>query len=190
MAYRNDNSASYDRTLLSSVPDPTRAEKQEGYNLDLLDEGRDRRAPTPPDSNSGPPQDQQQGTTVGYSPGAVGYARKEGLENGHGPVVAKVPWYRTKWGIIGIVVVLVLIIGGVVGGAVGGTQHSSHKSTTAVEGQGQSQSQNPNNANATQPNTSEQPEGVTSVGSSHSSSSTSSFNPSSSSSSSNGGLGQ
>lgn len=28
MSYRTDNGASYDRTLLSSVPDPTRAEKQ------------------------------------------------------------------------------------------------------------------------------------------------------------------
>ena len=28
MSYRTDNVASYDRTLLSSVPDPTRAEKQ------------------------------------------------------------------------------------------------------------------------------------------------------------------
>jgi len=28
MSYRNDNDAGYDRTLLSSVPDPTRAEKQ------------------------------------------------------------------------------------------------------------------------------------------------------------------
>jgi len=28
MSYRSDNGASYDRTLLSSVPDPTRAEKQ------------------------------------------------------------------------------------------------------------------------------------------------------------------
>jgi hypothetical protein len=28
MSYRNDTDATYDRTLLSSVPDPTRAEKQ------------------------------------------------------------------------------------------------------------------------------------------------------------------
>jgi hypothetical protein len=36
MSYRNDSSAGYDRTLLSSVPDPTRAEKQVRANPPAL----------------------------------------------------------------------------------------------------------------------------------------------------------
>lgn len=35
MSYRNDNGANYDRSLLSSVPDPTRAEKQVRANPPL-----------------------------------------------------------------------------------------------------------------------------------------------------------
>jgi len=128
MSYRRNDTtnATYDRALLSSVPDPTRAEKQEGYNVDLLDEGRDRRAPTPPDNVTS----EQHGPTNGYSPGAVAIARKQQeqgqlLENG-GLKPVKVPWYRTRWGVTAIVIVILLIIGAVVGGAVGGTHHSSH----------------------------------------------------------------
>ncbi|KAI9511226.1 hypothetical protein F5148DRAFT_1172756 [Russula earlei] len=149
MSYRTDNGASYDRTLLSSVPDPTRAEKQEGYDVDILDESRDRRAPTPPKALA--PSDQQHGpSAVGYSPGALSYARKEEqapapattTANGYELVLEKVPWYRTRWGIIAIVVVIILIIGGAVGGAVGGTRHGSDKSksnnsSSDVQGQGQ-----------------------------------------------------
>ncbi|KAF8494380.1 hypothetical protein F5888DRAFT_1805562 [Russula emetica] len=128
MSYRNDANATYDHTLLSSVPGPTKAERQEGYNVDLLDEGRDRRVPSPPVPNRLPTD--QQPLTDGYSPGAVALlAHKEGqLENGVGPTVAKGQWYRTRWGITAIVIVIVLIIGGIVGGVVGGTHHSSHKS--------------------------------------------------------------
>ncbi|KAH9953613.1 hypothetical protein BC827DRAFT_1159165 [Russula dissimulans] len=145
MSYRSDNGASYDRTLLSSVPDPTRAEKQEGYNVDLLDEGS---APSPP--KAVPPATSEghaaPTSAVGYSPGAVSYARKEeAVANGHEPVVAKVPWYRKKWGIALIVVVVLLVIGGAVGGAVGGTQHSSHPKTNntgSTVGQGENQNTN------------------------------------------------
>ena len=205
MSYRNDNDAGYDRTLLSSVPDPTRAEKQvrgpqlcailsilpipvsrisklteschdlpffplsfplfylhtypslarfprppiynsvlairsfsfsfsvafsqEGYNVDLLDEGRDRRGTTP-SNDLAPTSDHQHGPTVGYSPGAVSYARKEEVaSNGLEPVIPKVPWYRTRRGVIFIVIGVVLIIAAIVGGAVGGTHHSSHHTT-------------------------------------------------------------
>ena len=63
---------------------------------------------------------------VGYSPGAVSYTRKEGLASeGHEPVVARAPWYRTRRGIIIIVAIIIVVIGAVVGGIVGGTHHSS-----------------------------------------------------------------
>jgi len=123
MPRRNDTNVLYDRSLLSSVPDPTRAEKQEGYNVDLLGEGRDR----PPD----PAPTDQQPLTEGYSPGAVALAHKDGqLENGTKP--AKVLWYRTRWGITAIVILIILIIGGVVGGVVGGTHHSSSRNANST----------------------------------------------------------
>jgi hypothetical protein len=124
MSYRSDNHASYDHTLLSSVPDPTRAEKQEGYNVGLLEESRDRRAPSPPANGAAP---EQNGGALDYSPGAVSYARKEepAATNEYEAVEKRVPWYRTRKGMIGIgVVALLIIIGAAVGGGVGGSHHS------------------------------------------------------------------
>ncbi|KAH9984400.1 hypothetical protein BJV77DRAFT_1037740 [Russula vinacea] len=65
------------------------------------------------------PPDGQLGATDGYSPGANGSR-----------ITKKAPWYRTRWGITTIVIIIILIIGGVVGGAVGGTQHSSSHNST------------------------------------------------------------
>jgi len=72
---------------------------------------------------------------MGYSPGAVSYARKdESASNGHELVVARVPWYRTRRGIIFLVVGILVIIGAVVGGVVGGT-HKSSKPQSDTSGQ-------------------------------------------------------
>jgi len=139
MSYRNDTNATYDSTLLSNVPDPTRAERQGGYNVDILDEGR--KPSSPPDTGPVPTTDQQP-LTHDYSPGAVALAHKEGqLENGTKPAVTP-SWYRSRWGMAAIVIVIVLIIGAIVGGAVAGTHHTSHKSssngpvTTSTSGSG------------------------------------------------------
>jgi len=133
MSYRSDNHASYDHTLLSSVPDPTRAEKQEGYNVNLLEESRDRRAITLPTNGAAP---EQNGAVLDYSPGAVSYARKEELPttNEYEAVEKRVPWYRTRKGKIGIAAVLLLIIiAAAVGGGVGGSHHS-HSSKNNANG--------------------------------------------------------
>ncbi|KAH9003680.1 hypothetical protein EDB86DRAFT_2826262 [Lactarius hatsudake] len=143
MSYRSDSLGGYDHTLLSSVPDPTRAEKQEGYNVDLLEESRDRRAPSPPTNGAA---SDHNGTLLDYSPGAIGLARKEdpitAATNDYEPVEKRLPWYRTRKGLIGIVVVVVVIIAAAVGGGVGGTRHSSHpannNATTGVEQSGNS----------------------------------------------------
>jgi len=122
MSSHNDYSVGCDHTLSSSVPDPTRAEKQEGYNVGLED-GRDGRAPSLPEGAGAPAV---RGTTLEYLGPIV--AIDELSRAPYGPAIAaqKVqPWYRRKWGIIGITVVA-LIIGGAVGGAVGATHHSSH----------------------------------------------------------------
>ncbi|KAN0141946.1 hypothetical protein V8E53_000408 [Lactarius tabidus] len=134
MSYRSDNHASYDHTLLSSVPDPTRAEKQEGYNVGLLEESRDRRAPSP--SANGAAPEQNGAAALDYSPGAVSYARKEEptATNEYEAVDKRVPWYRTRKGMIGIVVVaLIIIIAAAVGGGVGGSHHS-HSSKNNANG--------------------------------------------------------
>ncbi|KAI0270576.1 hypothetical protein BC834DRAFT_967341 [Gloeopeniophorella convolvens] len=138
MSFRQDKVASYDHSLLSAVPDPTRAEKQEGYNVDLLEEGRNGRAATPP-----PPaaSEHGQGAPFDYSPGAVGYARNgSSTQDLPEPVKPKTPWYRTKYGIIGIIVALLVIIAAAVGGGVGGTQHHHHSdaSNNATNQEGQS----------------------------------------------------
>jgi hypothetical protein len=127
MSYRRNNTnPTYDHALLSSVPDPTRAERQEGYNVDLLDEGHDRPAAT-----------DQRPLTDGYSP-FVTAAHKEGQAengtNGMRPAVANVPWYRTKWGVTVIVVAIVIIVGGIVGGVVGGTHHSHKNNSGSLSG--------------------------------------------------------
>ena len=118
--------------------------------MDLLDEGRDRRPPTPPAPDR--QNTDQQPLTEGYSPGAVALAHKEGhLENGAKPVGAKVPWYRTKWGVTAIVIVIILIIGGIVGGVVGGTHHSSNKNggNSGVSTGGAPNANNGTNTNGT-----------------------------------------
>ncbi|KAH9062640.1 hypothetical protein EDB83DRAFT_2385205 [Lactarius deliciosus] len=140
MSYRSDSLGGYDHTLLSSVPGPTRAEKQEGYNVDLLEESRDRRAPSPPPNGAA---SDHNGTLLDYSPGAIGSARKEdpitATTNDYEPVEKRVPWYRTRKGLIGIVVVVLVVIAAAVGGGVGGTRHSSHSANNnATTGVGQS----------------------------------------------------
>ncbi|KAI0255587.1 hypothetical protein BJV78DRAFT_1279327 [Lactifluus subvellereus] len=139
MSYRTDSAAGYDQSLLSSVPGPTRAEKQEGYNVDLLEEARNRRPLSPP-NGVGP---DQSGAGLDYSPGAVSYARKEEPPDRHYETgIRKVPWYRRRWGIVVIVVVALLIIGGAVGGGVGGTRHGSHPHSTNNNGTGSTGSSN------------------------------------------------
>ncbi|KAH9056440.1 hypothetical protein EDB87DRAFT_1636948 [Lactarius vividus] len=133
MSYRSESLGGYDHTLLSSVPDPTRAEKQEGYNVDLLEESRDRRVPSPPAHGAA---SDHNGTLLDYSPGAMSFARKEdpntATTNDYEPVEKRVPWYRTKKGIIGIAVAVFVIIAAAVGGGVGGTRHSSHSANNST----------------------------------------------------------
>lgn len=95
----------------------------------MLDEGHERRPASPPVPTRQPTD--QQPLTEGHTPGSVAGHHKEGqLENGARPAGAKGPWYRTRWGIMAIIIVFLLIVGGVVGGVVGGTHHSSHKTAS------------------------------------------------------------
>ncbi|THH11883.1 hypothetical protein EW146_g7891 [Bondarzewia mesenterica] len=112
MAYREPKSTneSYDQRLLASAPKVTRAEKQGGYNVDLLEEGRRHGSASPPPNAS--PVSEHGGPSQGIIMPATAIAYTS----------SKRPWYRTRAGIIGLVVLALVIIGAVIGGA---TQSSS-----------------------------------------------------------------
>lgn len=104
----------YDQNLLDEAPAATRAQRQEGYKVDLLDDRPTRPASTQPLT---PPQQIPSDTDVESSsltqekvPGAATYASR--------PTQS---FWRTRNGKITLFVVAIVIIGAVVGGAVGGT---------------------------------------------------------------------
>jgi len=103
----------YDRALLSQADDstPTNGRNKQFYDADLLKEydEQERQRQAAPASRS-----------------------QTDLENGHGrqkdeyatastPLPPKRPWYKTRNGIIAIVVITIVVLGAVIGGAVGGT---------------------------------------------------------------------
>lgn len=104
----------YDQNLLDEAPAATRAQRQEGYKVDLLDDRPTRPASTQPLK---PPQPIPSDTDVESSsltqekvPGAATYTSS--------PTQS---FWRTRNGKITIFVIAVVVIGAVVGGAVGGT---------------------------------------------------------------------
>ncbi|KAI0742535.1 hypothetical protein C8Q80DRAFT_1189131 [Daedaleopsis nitida] len=114
----------YDERLLASAPVATRAEKQEGYNIDLLDNDAKPNvrstSATPPPAVSGLSADRSQAEAGGYAyaPGHNGYAS----------TAPSTPWYKTrKWLIIfliGGIAAVAAIVGGAVGGTVGHSKSS------------------------------------------------------------------
>ncbi|EIM84371.1 uncharacterized protein STEHIDRAFT_132732 [Stereum hirsutum FP-91666 SS1] len=136
MAYESKpgTGSSYDQSLLANAPEVTRAEKQEGYNVDLLEEGRPRGAASPAIAHTSDNLDPSSTSRAFEGPGprgAGGYTRTLDSDpttypaNGTTNLGTKRPWYRTRTGIIAIVIIVLVIIGAVVGGAVGGTRHKS-----------------------------------------------------------------
>ncbi|KAG2112948.1 hypothetical protein BD769DRAFT_1673919 [Suillus cothurnatus] len=111
----SSQSGAYDQNLLDEAPAATRAQRQEGYQVDLLDDRPIRTASTQPLK---PPHIIPSDTDVESSsltrekvvPGATAYASR--------PTQS---FWRTRNGKITIFVVAIVIIGAVVGGAVGGT---------------------------------------------------------------------
>jgi len=95
----------YDASLLASAPQVTREMKQEGYNPYLLAE---ESKPKPAKKTPVVPV----GKELPANP-----PRKQ-------------PFFRTRNGIITIVVLVLVILAAVIGGAVGGTRHKSHTNTT------------------------------------------------------------
>jgi len=102
----------YDERLLDSAPKATKAAKQEGYNVNLLDSGNSE---TPMNARTAPTVDGHASLEAGVPP------TKESYDSSY-----SLPWYRQKKGRIIILVVAIIIIGAVVGGAVGGTLASKN----------------------------------------------------------------
>ncbi|TFK50578.1 hypothetical protein OE88DRAFT_269911 [Heliocybe sulcata] len=120
----------YDERLLASAPAATRAEKQEGYNIDLLDEEPSRagRASTTHDHTGGYVQGNR------YS-GAASAPDTPSLEEKPGPLSrGRTPWWRTATGIAVLVILSLIIVGAVVGGAVGGSLGSRKSQNDLAEG--------------------------------------------------------
>ncbi|KAL1730184.1 hypothetical protein FB107DRAFT_264955 [Schizophyllum commune] len=92
----------YDEGLLAEAPKATKAQLQEGYNPDIL-------APQRPATTS-PTRDIE---SKGASPAATPAL--------YTSTPRKLPFWRTKKGMIGLAILAIVIVGAVVGGAVGGT---------------------------------------------------------------------
>jgi len=95
----------YDERLLNNAPKATKAELQEGYNVNLLAS----------DSSDSPMNARTQATIDEHGPHEAGTPpNKETYPSSY-----SVPWYRQgKWRVL-MLVVAVVIIGAVVGGVVG-----------------------------------------------------------------------
>jgi len=116
--------SSYDQNLLDEAPRATRAQLQEGYSVDLL-EDRPRRSA----SMRSPATPAPTTAVVPLTPGIAETGSREKF--GSATPASRQSFWRTRNGIITIVVIAVVIIGAVVGGAVGGTagKKSSNNNT-------------------------------------------------------------
>ncbi|KAI6023220.1 hypothetical protein BKA83DRAFT_4274106 [Pisolithus microcarpus] len=118
----------YDQNLLVDAPEASRAQLREGYDVDLLASRQPQRSPSvrvgpmgaatpaPPASAAPPPP-------VPQVPLALAAAGNGSKEQFIGAYASKPPtgFWRSRKGIITVVVIILVVIGAVVGGAVGGT---------------------------------------------------------------------
>ncbi|KAH7882738.1 hypothetical protein F5I97DRAFT_312170 [Phlebopus sp. FC_14] len=132
----------YDQNLLDEAPKATRAQRQEGYNVDLLDERPARRSPSmrspsTPAPNALPvtPGVAESGSREKFAPGAPNSV--------YTPAPRKSFW-KTRNGIITLAVITLVILGAVIGGAVGGTMGAKKNNNVVSGGTTGSQSDVPN----------------------------------------------
>ncbi|KAF9221787.1 hypothetical protein BS17DRAFT_243641 [Gyrodon lividus] len=118
--------SSYDQNLLDEAPRATRAQMQEGYSVDLL-EDRPRRSPSVRSPATPAP------AVVPLTPGIAETGSREKLGSAAYTPASRQSFWRTRNGIITIVLIAVVIVGAVVGGAVGGTA-GKNSSTSNIAG--------------------------------------------------------
>ncbi|KII90233.1 hypothetical protein PLICRDRAFT_40431 [Plicaturopsis crispa FD-325 SS-3] len=126
----------YDQSLLADAPVATKAELQEGYNVDLL---QPTRKPAPPAT---PPTVSRSNTNT--DPEAA--QPKRGYVPTSPP--AKVPFWRTRKGIFALAVLAIVIIAAVVGGAVGGTRKHHNNDAASPSSSASSTASGTNSAGA------------------------------------------
>jgi len=130
--------SSYDQTLLGDAPRATRAQLQEGYNVDLLEQPPRRtssvRKPPPQIPAQLPP-------TAPLTPAIPETVPGEKFASA--PYIPQAPeprtsFWRSRKGVITVVLIALIVIGAVVGGAVGGTVKKSSNNTTGTNNPGTS----------------------------------------------------
>jgi len=121
------NTGGYDRGLLAEAPEASKAERQEGYNVNLLD--RDRGDATSPHTH--PPPRSVSNHDGNFIPrqGKADYSSPYQEFSG-GPKT--IPFWRTAKGMIIIAVLTVVVLGAAIGGGVGGgLSHGNHGNRTS-----------------------------------------------------------
>ncbi|EJD04989.1 uncharacterized protein FOMMEDRAFT_145659 [Fomitiporia mediterranea MF3/22] len=125
------HTAGYDKGLLDEAPEVTKQQRQRFYDADLLNDEANQR-PTggaAPTSGATAPAPARSNTDI--EAGHSGARSKEYTQLPP-PTARKTPWYKTRAGILGLVILAVIIVGAVVGGAVGGTQAHKKSNNTPV----------------------------------------------------------
>jgi len=130
----------YDESLLKEAPEASRAERQKGYNIDLLVPDRVQspaadppRTPSAPPGPSFPPASGESEVATGTNgPGAKEYGSISQEEGGAlRPDAEPLPFWRTTKGKLLISLVALIVIAAIVGGAVGGATSSKGGSKAA-----------------------------------------------------------
>ncbi|KAJ8585653.1 hypothetical protein M405DRAFT_865233 [Rhizopogon salebrosus TDB-379] len=117
----------YDQALLDEAPAATRAQRQEGYNVDLLDSRPTRPLSTQPFQPSPPP----------IAPRDIESFSKENIVPPTYAQKSTRSFWRSRNGVITMFVIAVVVLGAVIGGAVGGTvgkNSNNNVSPTATAG--------------------------------------------------------
>jgi len=124
----------YDQSLIAQAPEITRADRQEGYDINLVAHGHNTAHPPParspalqlqPQPTPGPLGSQTSlEKPPGVPPTTNGYSQQDNFTS------KPIPWYKTTKGIAILIVAAVVLVGVVVGVAVGVT----HKNNSAAGG--------------------------------------------------------
>ncbi|KIK55645.1 hypothetical protein GYMLUDRAFT_833975 [Collybiopsis luxurians FD-317 M1] len=123
--------SSYDASLLASAPQATNAMKREGYDPHLLEQEQKATAAQARAANGNGSGSASDLNAKEYPP----YPHTNANDRGFPSARRQTPFWRTRNGIIFIVVLSAVVLAAVIGGAVGGTRHKSHAITTPDQNQ-------------------------------------------------------
>ncbi|KAH8114852.1 hypothetical protein DFH11DRAFT_1726335 [Phellopilus nigrolimitatus] len=125
------NGARYDKALLDNAPEVTSQQRQRFYDADLLyDDANQQHGARNPNGTPAPGVGATavaRSNTLGRPNADVETGRTKEYAPLPPPSVRARPWYKSRVGILAIIVLVLVVIGAVVGGAVGGTQANKNK---------------------------------------------------------------